>query len=67
MPTSADTLLRMVSNANNGSDSTPTPRVLAVDDWAWRRGHCYGTILVDLEQNQVVDPLPDRQAETLAV
>lgn len=37
-----------------------------MDDWAWRRGHRYGTILVDLERNEVVDLLPDRQAETLA-
>jgi len=65
MPTSADMLLRMVSIANNSSDAAPTPRVLAVDDWAWRRGHRNGTILVDLERNQVVDLLPDRQAETL--
>ena len=34
MPTSADTLLRMASAADNGSDAAPTPRVLAVDDWA---------------------------------
>lgn len=41
-----------------------TPRILAVDDWAWRRGHRYGSILVGLERNQVIDLLPDRQAET---
>lgn len=37
-----------------------------MDDWAWRRGHHYGTALVDLERNRAVDLLPDRQAETLA-
>ena len=32
----------------------------------WRRGRRFGTVLVDLERNTVVDLLPDRQAETLA-
>jgi transposase len=66
MPLSADTLLRMAAATERGETPLSAPRVLAVDDWAWRRGHRYGSILVDLERNQVLDLLPDRQAETLA-
>lgn len=41
------------------------PRVLAVDDWAFRKGQRYGTVLVDLERGQPVDLLPDRNANSL--
>lgn len=64
MPTSADTLLRLVRSSSD-PDFSP-PRILGVDDWAWRKGQTYGTILVDLEKQRIIDLLPDRSAETLA-
>jgi transposase len=42
------------------------PRILGVDDSAFRKGHNYGTILVDLERNKPIALLPDRKAEALA-
>ncbi|MFG3285255.1 ISL3 family transposase [Streptomyces sp. NPDC048111] len=44
----------------------PAPRVLGVDEFAFRRGRRYGTILVDVEAGHVVDVLPDRTSETFA-
>ena len=35
-------------------------RVVGVDDWAWKKGQTYGTILVDLERRTVADLLPQR-------
>jgi transposase len=64
VPISPDTLLRLVSR--NQAPTAPTPRVLGIDDWAWRKRQRYGTILVDLERRCVVEILPDRSADTVA-
>jgi transposase len=63
-PTSAVTLLRLIRRT--ALPDGPPPRVIGIDDWARRKGQTYGTIVVDLEQQQVVDLLPDRTAPTVA-
>ena len=62
MPTSAKTLIRRVLEL-------PLPkegriRAVGIDEWAWKRGSCYGTILVDLERGRIVDLLPERSVES---
>lgn len=43
-----------------------SPRVLGVDDFAFRRSRTYGTIVLDVDTSTVIDVLPDRTSETLA-
>jgi hypothetical protein len=64
---SGDTLLRHLRRMSDEQKPVPvSPRVLGIDDWAWRKGQRYGTILCDLERRRVVDLLADRQVNTAA-
>ncbi len=56
---SGDTFLRELRRQGL-SITDRGPRVLGIDDWAWRKGQRYGTILCDLEQSKVIDLLPER-------
>ena len=42
------------------------PRVIGIDEWAWRKGQRYGTLICDLERRAVIDLLPDREPATVA-
>jgi transposase len=63
---SDDTVLRRLRQKPAQDLSGLPLRNLGVDDWAWRKGQDYGTILVNLDLHRVVDLLPDRSAESLS-
>jgi transposase len=61
---SASTLLRILRATN--LPESEAPKVVGLDEWAWRKGRTYGTIMVDLEAHRVLDLLPDCRSESVA-
>ena len=51
---SRDTLLQSLKRYVNKQAGAPA-RVVGVDDWSWRKGSTYGSIMVDLERLEVLD------------
>ena len=52
VPANRDTLLRAVRRC--ATRSAERPSVIGIDDWAFRRGQRYGTLVCDLERRRVV-------------
>jgi len=63
MPISGDTLIRDIRQS--GEAHPATVRVVGVDDWAFKKGQTYGTILVDLETQQPIDLLGTRETKAV--
>lgn len=65
IPTTRQTILRRIM----ARPSDPVGQVieLGIDDFSFRRGRTFGTILVNLRTRQVIDVLADQKAETSAI
>jgi len=60
----SSTILRLLAGLPD-REAGPAPEILGIDDFALRKGHVYGTVLVSMETGDVVDLLPDRLAATV--
>ncbi len=64
MPQGDDRILRHLKRDAAAVPHGPI-RVAGIDDWSWRCGTRYSTVVVDLERRTVVDVLPDCSAAAM--
>ncbi len=64
LPVSRDTLLRVFRRRAPPTGAGPVT-VFGIDDFAWKLGQRYGTLVCDLEQRRIVDLLPGREPATI--
>lgn len=65
IPVSSSTILRIIKQI----EIQPTPitsGIIGIDDWAFKKGNKYGTVVIDLESRKVIDLLPDREPDTVS-
>jgi transposase len=63
MVASGSTLLRLLHHME--TPPVEQPRVIGIDDWAFRKGRDYGTIIIDHETGRPIDLLPERDSKTV--
>ena len=61
---SGDTIIRMIINKANGIAPIKTD-IIGVDDWAYKKGSTYGTIIVDGRTHKALDLLEGRDGKSL--
>ena len=66
MPVDRSTILRSVKKSARAQSGSAAVGVAGIDDWAWKAGMNYGTVIVDLEQRRVVGLLADRSSVSTA-
>jgi transposase len=66
IPVSDSAILRQLKRHVRERREIEPLRAIAIDDWSWRRGFAYGTIIVDLERHTVADVLASRSVRATA-
>lgn len=64
MGTSDATILRSLFLRPLSTPRQPV-EVVGIDDWSYRRGQRFGSIIVDLQAHTIVDVLPERSTESV--